>query len=43
MISKFMQRALELADGVLGSTSPNPAVGCVLVHEGRIVGEGATQ
>ena len=43
MISKFMQRALELADGVLGSTSPNPAVGCVLVHEGQIVGEGATQ
>jgi len=38
-----MRRALELADGVLGSTSPNPAVGCVLVHDGRIVGEGATQ
>ncbi|MBI5284860.1 MAG: bifunctional diaminohydroxyphosphoribosylaminopyrimidine deaminase/5-amino-6-(5-phosphoribosylamino)uracil reductase RibD [Chloroflexi bacterium] len=38
-----MRRALALADGVLGSTSPNPAVGCVIVHEGRIVGEGATQ
>ncbi len=43
MISDFMRRALALADGVLGSTSPNPAVGCVLVHEGRIAGEGATQ
>ena len=38
-----MLRALELADAVLGSTSPNPSVGCVIVREGRIVGEGATQ
>ena len=38
-----MLRALELADAVLGSTSPNPSVGCVIVRDGRIVGEGATQ
>ncbi|MDE3094859.1 MAG: bifunctional diaminohydroxyphosphoribosylaminopyrimidine deaminase/5-amino-6-(5-phosphoribosylamino)uracil reductase RibD [Chloroflexota bacterium] len=38
-----MRRALELAASVLGSTSPNPSVGCVLVREGRVVGEGATQ
>jgi diaminohydroxyphosphoribosylaminopyrimidine deaminase/5-amino-6-(5-phosphoribosylamino)uracil reductase len=38
-----MLRALELAASVLGSTSPNPNVGCVLVRDGRIVGEGATQ
>ncbi len=38
-----MDRALELARGVLGSTSPNPAVGCVIVRDGEIVGEGATQ
>ncbi len=41
--SSPMQRALELARGALGTTSPNPAVGAVLVQEGRIVGEGATQ
>jgi len=38
-----MLRALELADAVVGSTSPNPSVGCVIVRDGRIVGEGATQ
>jgi diaminohydroxyphosphoribosylaminopyrimidine deaminase / 5-amino-6-(5-phosphoribosylamino)uracil reductase len=36
----YMMRALELARRGLYSTPPNPAVGCVLVHEGRIVGEG---
>lgn len=39
----FMDRALELARGVLGTTSPNPAVGCVVVKDGVIIGEGATQ
>ena len=38
-----MQRALELAESVLGSTSPNPSVGCVIVRDGGVVGEGATQ
>lgn len=36
----FMQRALELAGLGLGNTSPNPLVGCVMVKEGRILGEG---
>ncbi len=41
-VSRHMARALELARGVLGTTSPNPAVGAVVVRDGRIVGEGAT-
>jgi diaminohydroxyphosphoribosylaminopyrimidine deaminase/5-amino-6-(5-phosphoribosylamino)uracil reductase len=35
-----MERALSLARRALGRTSPNPAVGAVLVKDGRIVGEG---
>jgi diaminohydroxyphosphoribosylaminopyrimidine deaminase/5-amino-6-(5-phosphoribosylamino)uracil reductase len=38
-----MTRALELAAGGLGLTSPNPAVGAVLVREGQVVGEGYHQ
>ncbi|MGA8060118.1 MAG: bifunctional diaminohydroxyphosphoribosylaminopyrimidine deaminase/5-amino-6-(5-phosphoribosylamino)uracil reductase RibD [Candidatus Binataceae bacterium] len=38
----FMRRALALARRMLGRTSPNPAVGCVIVRGGRIVGQGAT-
>ncbi|MFT4090976.1 MAG: bifunctional diaminohydroxyphosphoribosylaminopyrimidine deaminase/5-amino-6-(5-phosphoribosylamino)uracil reductase RibD [Asticcacaulis sp.] len=38
----YMQRALELAYGQLGRTSPNPAVGCVIVRDGQIVAEAAT-
>ena len=38
-----MARAFEAARRVLGTTSPNPAVGAVVVRDGRIVGEGATQ
>lgn len=41
--STYMARALTLAREVLGATSPNPAVGCVLVKDGRIIAEGATQ
>ena len=37
---KFMKRALVLARRGLGNTSPNPAVGCVLVRNGEVVGEG---
>lgn len=36
----FMKRCLELAQNGLGSTSPNPMVGSVVVHNGRIIGEG---
>jgi len=39
----YMARALQLASRALGSVSPNPAVGAVLVRDGEIVGEGATQ
>jgi diaminohydroxyphosphoribosylaminopyrimidine deaminase / 5-amino-6-(5-phosphoribosylamino)uracil reductase len=35
-----MRRALALAARGLGETNPNPAVGCVLVRGGRVVGEG---
>ena len=41
--SGFMHRALELARGALGATSPNPSVGAVIVRDGRIIGEGFTQ
>lgn len=36
----FMARALELAKLGAGSVSPNPMVGCVIVCDGRIIGEG---
>ena len=38
-----MRRALELAREAFGTTSPNPSVGCVIVREGVIVGEGYTR
>lgn len=36
----FMQEALALAARALGSTSPNPMVGCVIVAGGEVVGRG---
>jgi diaminohydroxyphosphoribosylaminopyrimidine deaminase / 5-amino-6-(5-phosphoribosylamino)uracil reductase len=38
---RFMRRALELARATLGLASPNPQVGCVIVRDGEIFGEGA--
>src|SRR3990170_3606345 len=38
-----MARALALARMALGTVSPNPAVGAVVVKDGVIVGEGYTQ
>src|SRR6476660_8432942 len=38
--ARWMARALELARRGLGETNPNPMVGCVLVKNGRVVGEG---
>ena len=38
-----MAHALRLARRGLGNVWPNPAVGCVLLREGRIVGRGWTQ
>ena len=40
---RFMAMALALAERGLGNVWPNPAVGCVLVREGRVVGRGWTQ
>lgn len=38
-----MQRALELTENSRGTVSPNPMVGCVIVHDDKIIGEGWTQ
>ncbi|MGB2591648.1 MAG: bifunctional diaminohydroxyphosphoribosylaminopyrimidine deaminase/5-amino-6-(5-phosphoribosylamino)uracil reductase RibD [Candidatus Acidiferrum sp.] len=38
--TRFMEHALELARKGIGLASPNPVVGCILVREGQIVGEG---
>jgi diaminohydroxyphosphoribosylaminopyrimidine deaminase/5-amino-6-(5-phosphoribosylamino)uracil reductase len=38
-----MRAALALARRGLGSTWPNPAVGCVIVNDGRVAGRGWTQ
>ena len=37
---RFMMRAIQLARHGLGNTSPNPMVGAVIVHDGKIIGEG---
>jgi len=37
---KYMHRCLELAALGLGDVAPNPMVGCVVVHDGKIIGEG---
>ena len=37
---RWMARALELAERGLFTTTPNPRVGCVIVRDGRCVGEG---
>lgn len=39
----FMQRCLDLALLGMGNVAPNPMVGCVIVHKGRIIGEGYHQ
>lgn len=38
-----MRAALQESRAALGTTAPNPAVGCVIVRDGRIVGRGRTQ
>jgi len=40
---RSMRAALALARRGLGTVWPNPAVGCVIVKEGRVVGRGWTQ
>ncbi|MDN5201791.1 bifunctional diaminohydroxyphosphoribosylaminopyrimidine deaminase/5-amino-6-(5-phosphoribosylamino)uracil reductase RibD [Fulvivirgaceae bacterium BMA10] len=36
----YMLRAIELAENARGSVNPNPMVGCVIVHDNKIIGEG---
>jgi diaminohydroxyphosphoribosylaminopyrimidine deaminase/5-amino-6-(5-phosphoribosylamino)uracil reductase len=36
----YMARALQLAQRGLNTTTPNPRVGCVIVRDGQVVGEG---
>ncbi len=38
----YMDKALKLGLAQLGRTAPNPPVGCVLVRDGEVVGQGAT-
>lgn len=38
----FMRRAIALAAAHVGRTGSNPSVGCVLVKDGQVVGEGVT-
>lgn len=38
-----MQRCLDLAIQGLGNVAPNPMVGCVIVYDGKIIGEGYHQ
>lgn len=37
---KYIRRTFDLASNGLGTTSPNPLVGAVIVHDDRIIGEG---
>jgi len=38
----YIKRCIEIAKNGLGSTRPNPMVGSVIVHNGKIIGEGFT-
>ncbi|MBU1347229.1 MAG: bifunctional diaminohydroxyphosphoribosylaminopyrimidine deaminase/5-amino-6-(5-phosphoribosylamino)uracil reductase RibD [Alphaproteobacteria bacterium] len=38
----FMRRAIDLAMARMGETWPNPAVGCVIVKDGKVLAEAAT-
>ena len=40
---KYMKRCIELASAAIGNTYPNPMVGCVIVHNNKIIGEGSHQ
>lgn len=40
---RWMQLALSLGARGLGQVAPNPAVGCVIVHNNRLLGRGWTQ
>lgn len=40
---KYLRRAMQIAENARGKSSPNPFVGCVIVNNDIIVGEGFTQ
>jgi diaminohydroxyphosphoribosylaminopyrimidine deaminase / 5-amino-6-(5-phosphoribosylamino)uracil reductase len=40
--TRHLARAIALAEPAVVPASPNPGVGCVLVRDGQVVGEGAT-
>ena len=42
-VTRFMEHALTLARKGIGLASPNPTVGCLIVRDGEIVGEGFHQ
>lgn len=39
---KYISRCIDIAKNGLGTTAPNPMVGCVIVHDSKIIGEGFT-
>jgi len=39
----YMARAIEIARSGMGNVAPNPMVGCVIVHNDKIIGEGYHQ
>ena len=38
--NKYMARCISLARNGIGNVAPNPMVGAVIVHQGKIIGEG---
>lgn len=39
---KYINRCIQIAKNALGTAAPNPMVGCVIVHNDHIIGEGYT-
>ena len=40
--SEYIKRCISIAKNGLGTTAPNPMVGCVIVYKNTIIGEGFT-